>query len=100
RRGPLPQTGPGLWKTKRPRPRTEWGARKQLPFRESRCRCRPGAQGPVAERAEDGTGMVASAPRVDMGPGLPATACRKCRTATSHDELFPLALFCVTVGSA
>jgi hypothetical protein len=32
-------------------------------------------------------GMVASAPRVDMGPGLPATTCRKCRTATSHDEL-------------
>ncbi len=31
--------------------------------------------------------MVASAPRVDMGPGLPATAYRKCRTATSHDEL-------------
>ena len=38
-------------------------------------------------RAESETGMVASAPRVDMGPGLPATACRKCRTATSHDEL-------------
>jgi hypothetical protein len=36
-------------------------------------------------------GMVASAPRVDMGPGLPATACRQCRTATSHDEL-PLLL--------
>jgi hypothetical protein len=46
-----------------------------------------GRTGPVAERAECGTGMVASAPRVDMGPGLPANAYRKCRTATSHDEL-------------
>lgn len=46
-------------------------------------------------RAENGTGMVASAPRVDMGPGPPATACRKCRTATSHDELPRALLHCV-----
>jgi hypothetical protein len=46
-----------------------------------------GRTGPSCGRAEGDTGMVASAPRVDMGPGLPATACRKCRTATSHDEL-------------
>jgi hypothetical protein len=59
-------------------------------IRFSRRRCRPGAQGPVAESRGE-TGMVASAPRVDMGPVLPATACRKCRTATSHDELFPFA---------
>jgi hypothetical protein len=71
-------------------------ARKHSPVRESRCHCHPGAQGPVAESRER-NGMVASAPRVDMGPGPPATACRKCRTATSHDEL-PYGSACVTVG--
>jgi hypothetical protein len=37
-------------------------------------------------------GIVAGAPRVDVGPGLPATACRKCRTAATHDELAPCTL--------
>src|ERR1700733_5935598 len=50
-------------------------------------------------KSRERNGMVASAPRVDMGPGPPATACRKCRTATSHDEL-PYRSACVTVGSA
>jgi hypothetical protein len=53
---PLPQTGPGLWKTKRPRPRYGVGCVEASPIRESRCRCHPGAQGPLrkeqsAERA-------------------------------------------------
>ena len=53
-----------------------------------------GRIGAQLRRAESGTGMVASAPRVDMGPGLPATACRKCRTATSHDELPARSVLC------
>ncbi len=61
-------------------------ARKQLPS-ANRGAAVIRAHRAQLRRAEDGTGMVASAPRVDMGPGLPATACRKCRTATSHDEL-------------
>src|SRR3954447_123388 len=83
---PLPQTGPALWKTKGLCPRAEWVCEKHIP---------PAVRGAAVIRAhraqlrsaEDGPGMAASAPRVDMGPGPPATACRKYRTATSHDEL-------------
>jgi hypothetical protein len=50
RRGwPLPQTGPVLWKTKGLCPRTQWVCPRGIPIRFSRCRCHPGAQGPVAE---------------------------------------------------
>jgi hypothetical protein len=45
-----------------------------------------GAHRAQLRKSRERNGMVASAPRVDMGPGPPATACRKCRTATSHDE--------------
>lgn len=50
----MPQSGPGLWKTKRLCPRTEWASEEARPTRCSRRRCHPGAQGPVAEeqRAE------------------------------------------------
>src|ERR1700733_5043060 len=51
-------------------------------------------------KSRERNGMVASAPRVDMGPGPPATACRKCRTATSHDEHSLVSCLRQSVGDA
>jgi hypothetical protein len=84
-RWPLPQTGPGAAGRQRGCSRVRSGlARKPAPL--FAVPHSSGRAGPCLRRAGDWPDMVASAPRLDLGPGLPATACRKCRTATSHDE--------------
>jgi hypothetical protein len=90
----LPRTGPGYGR-QRGLVRATEGLRGSIPSANRSATVIRAHRGPVAE-SRVRNGMVASAPRVDMGPGPPATACRKCRTATSHDEL-PDGSACVTV---
>jgi hypothetical protein len=90
----LPRTGPGYGR-QRGLVRATERLRGSIPSANRSATVIRAHRGPVAE-SRVRNGMVASAPRVDMGPGPPATACRKCRTATSHDEL-PDGSACVTV---
>lgn len=87
RRGwPLPQTGPTLWKTQRPCPRSEWSCLEASPIRCSRRRCHPGAQGPVAEsRGRNGHGC--QRPSCGHGSGPTGNCMPEMPDATSHDEL-------------
>lgn len=93
---PLPQTGPVLWKTKRLSPRTKWLFEGLV--RYSRCRCRPGAQGPFAESRER-NGHGCQRPSCGHGSGPTGNCMPEMPDCDQPRRASPCASACVSVAA-
>ena len=93
----MPQTGPGLWKTRRPRPRTEWAARKHFPF-ANRGAAVIRAHRTQLRKEQKRNGHGCQRPSCGHGSGPTGNCMPEMPDCDQPRRAFPLALFCVTVG--